>query len=122
MNFQPAIHKGSNLHLTHSKGVEAIKRIDNSDTFQPSEHNNKEVGQIYQQFTDKLASSGSYGSKEGSSNGKHRSNSENGEVQTKPILLIEVSVIKHRSKKAFAKTCAQIFMPWKNRRGNCGSC
>lgn len=119
MNFQPAIHKGSNLHLTPSKGVEAIKRLDNSDTFQPSEHNNKEVGQIYQQFTDKLPSSGSYGSQEGSSNGEPRSNSENGEVKTKPILLIEASVIKHRSKKAFAKTCAQIFIPWKNRRGNC---
>ena len=89
MNFEPAIHKGSNLHLTHSKGVEAIKRLDNSDTFQPSEHNNKEV----------LPSSGSYGSKEGISNGEPRSNSENGEVKTKPILLIEASVIKHRSKK-----------------------
>lgn len=70
MNFQPAIHKGSNLHLTHSKDVEAIKRLDNSDTFQPSEHNNKKVGQIYHQFTDKLPSSGSYGSKEGSINGE----------------------------------------------------
>ena len=35
-----ASHEGSNLHPTPSKGIEAIKRPDNSDTFEPSAHNN----------------------------------------------------------------------------------
>ena len=81
-----ASHEGSNLHPTPSKGVEAIKRPDNSDTFEPSAHNNKEVWQVYQQ-SNKLPSSGSYGSKEGSSNEEPRSNSESGEVKTIPIVL-----------------------------------
>ena len=41
-----ASHERSNLHPTPSKGVEAIKRPDNSDTFEPSAHNNKEVWQV----------------------------------------------------------------------------
>ena len=82
-----ASNEGSNLHPTPSKVVEAIKSPDNSDTFESSAHNNKEVWQVHQQ-SNKIPSSGSYGSKEGSSNEEPRSNSENSEVKTKPIVLI----------------------------------
>ena len=54
-----ANHEHTNLHPTLNKGVEANKRPDNSDTFEPSAHNNQQ--------SNKLPSSGSYGSKEDSS-------------------------------------------------------
>ena len=55
-----ANHEHSNLHPTLNNGIEVNKRPDNSDTFEPSAHNNKQ--------SNKLPSSGSYGSKEDSSN------------------------------------------------------
>ena len=90
-----ANYEHSNLHPTLSKGVEAIKRPDNSDTFEPSAHNNQQ--------SNKLPSSGSYGSKEDRSNEEPRSNAENGEVKTKPIVLIGDSIIKHIDPKKLSQ-------------------
>ena len=45
-----ASHEGSNLHPTPSKGFEAIKRPDNSDTFEPSAHNNSSEQVIIQEI------------------------------------------------------------------------
>ena len=79
-----------------------MKRPDNSDSIEPSAHKNKEVWQVHQQ-PDKLPSSGSYGSKKDSNNEEPRSNSENGEVKTKPIVLIGDSITKHIDQKKLSQ-------------------
>ena len=98
-----ANHEHSNLHPTPGKGVEAIKRPDNSDTFEPSAHNNQQ--------SNKLLSSGSYGSKEDSRNEEPRSNTEKTHSAYWGF-----DNKTYRSNKAFAKAWAQIFIPWEDGR------
>ena len=117
MNFQPAMKVVICIPLLAKVSRRSKDQIINSNTFEPSTHNNKEVWQVHQQ-PNKLPSSGSYGSNKDSSHEEPRSNSKNGQVKTKPIVLIGDSIIKHTDrKKLFQRRVQKFLYPGKTAGG-----